>query len=243
MQHLSASRLLNTWERGRRLSGVERALLLLAAAAPEDPAEATEALPIGPRDSRILDLRAAVFGPRLDAVVSCPACGERLEFAMAAPEMPFRNDVNLPGTLSVSSDGYEIAFRLPTSEDLVAVAQQREADRRSALLDRCIRDARRDDLPINVDALPETVVAAVVERMAAFDPSTTLQIDLACPGCGHEWHNPFDIVAFLWAEVDAWAMRTLYEVHALASAYGWGEADILAMSAWRRHRYMQMVEG
>jgi hypothetical protein len=31
-------------------------------------------------------------------------------------------------------------------------------------------------------------------------------------------------------------------VHALAYAYGWSEADILAMSAPRRRRYLSMIE-
>jgi hypothetical protein len=218
-------------------------MLLLGAGEPEGSGQAIASLPIGRRDARILDLRASVFGPRLDAVVSCPACAELLEFAMALPDIPLRDNEDLPDTLSVSSDGHEIVFRLPTSEDLAAVAQRPEPDRRSALFERCVLEARRGDAPIGADAVPKPVIAAMLERMAAFDPGTTLRVSLSCTCCGHEWQSPFDIVLFLWAEVDAWALRTLQEVDALASAYGWSEADILAMSAWRRHRYMQMGAG
>jgi hypothetical protein len=31
------------------------------------------------------------------------------------------------------------------------------------------------------------------------------------------------------------------EVHTLAAMYGWRETDILAMSAWRRQRYLEMI--
>jgi hypothetical protein len=31
------------------------------------------------------------------------------------------------------------------------------------------------------------------------------------------------------------------EVHRMASAYGWREADILAMSAFRRQRYLELI--
>ncbi len=47
----------------------------------------------------------------------------------------------------------------------------------------------------------------------------------------------------LWREIHAWAKRQLDEVHTLASAYGWSEADILAMSASRRRRYVSLVAG
>jgi hypothetical protein len=51
----------------------------------------------------------------------------------------------------------------------------------------------------------------------------------------------FDIVPYLWTEINAWAMRLLREIHSLATAYGWREADILAMSAVRRHWYLEMI--
>jgi hypothetical protein len=35
----------------------------------------------------------------------------------------------------------------------------------------------------------------------------------------------------------------LRDVHALATAYGWREADIVAMSPWRRQVYLDMVSG
>ena len=66
---------------------------------------------------------------------------------------------------------------------------------------------------------------------------------LYCPECGHRWHATFDIVSFFWSEIDAWAYRTLHQVHRLASAYGWREADILAMSPWRRQFYLSLQNG
>jgi hypothetical protein len=61
------------------------------------------------------------------------------------------------------------------------------------------------------------------------------------PGLRHSWDVLFDIVSFFWAEIGAWAQRLLREVHALASAYGWREADILALSAWRRRQYLDLA--
>jgi hypothetical protein len=64
---------------------------------------------------------------------------------------------------------------------------------------------------------------------------------LTCPQCAHQWQAPLDIVSFLWSEVHAWAIRLLREIHELASAYGWSEAEILALSPWRRRAYLELV--
>jgi hypothetical protein len=66
-------------------------------------------------------------------------------------------------------------------------------------------------------------------------------LDLRCPTCGHSWHALFDIVAFFWAELASQAKRLLREVHTLARAYGWREADIVSMSARRRQLYLEMA--
>ena len=92
-----------------------------------------------------------------------------------------------------------------------------------------------------MDELPAEVLAGVAERMEAVDPQANAELILACPSCDHEWQALFDIAPFLYAEIRAWAHRLLRDVHTLASAYGWREADILAMSRWRRDAYLAMV--
>jgi hypothetical protein len=91
--------------------------------------------------------------------------------------------------------------------------------------------------------VPDALAAALAERMAAADPQADVQLRLDCPACGHGWAAPFDIGAFLWDEVGAWVERTLGEVHALASAYGWTEAQVLELPSWRRQRYLEMARG
>ena len=73
------------------------------------------------------------------------------------------------------------------------------------------------------------------------DPQASVRLALTCPACAHGSERPFDVVAYLWIEVDAWARRTLAEVHALAAAYGWSEREILALSARRRQLYLELV--
>ena len=237
MRALSSAELLDAWERAAALPPVQRAVALLAAGYRDSSSEETspEALAdwsVGRRDAGLLRLRERTFGPRLAAVADCPGCGERLELAFDAEEIraePGAGD----GELSLSQGGWELRFRLPTSRDLAAVAEAE--DGRQALLRRCLIAAPP------AEELPDELVAAIEERMAEADPQARVLLDLSCPACNRRWQAPFDIDAYFWSELDAWARRTLCEVHALASAYGWSEAEILGMSAPRRHLYLGMV--
>jgi hypothetical protein len=249
MRALSAAELLNVWELGRSQSLPQRALLLLAAACPGTPANLLRELDIGRRDARLLALREWTFGPQLDSLVTCPKCGERLELTFGVADIralfPHRDeDGERAETLSASISGYEVKFRLPNSLDLVAVTASKAIDTtRHLLLERCILTARCDDEEKPVHQLPTEVIDAVIERMAQADPQANLQLAVACPSCNHQWQVVFDIVSFFWSELNTWAQRTLREVHTLARAYGWPEADILAMSPWRRQCYLEMVSG
>jgi hypothetical protein len=77
--------------------------------------------------------------------------------------------------------------------------------------------------------------------MAEQDPLAEVLLDLHCPECGHQWQMVFDIVSYFWSELSVRARRLLYDVHALAQAYGWRESDILSMSDTRRQFYLGMV--
>ena len=68
-----------------------------------------------------------------------------------------------------------------------------------------------------------------------------MTLDLSCDECQHAWLLPFDLGAFLWTEVDMKARAMIGEVHVLATAYGWSERDVLALSDTRRAAYLAMV--
>jgi hypothetical protein len=109
------------------------------------------------------------------------------------------------------------------------------------LLGSSIVDARADGDAVDFEALPESVLSRVEALLAEADPLAELMIDNGCPACGYRWHSLFDIVSFFWIEISASARRLLGDVHLLARAYGWREADILAMSPLRRSYYLEMV--
>ncbi len=243
MRELSAAELLAIWERGMALPMVERGLLLLAAAHPELDDGELSSWPVGRRDDQLLRLRMALFGRQLSGTTSCPRCGERLELDLNGPELQPAVAAGPPAeALSFTTDGYEIRFRLPNSHDLLALEEAGDsATGYARLLAACVLEARHDGLPESAAALPPEVIGALAEQMDRADPQANTWLDLACPACSNRWQALFDIVSFAWGEVEAWAQRMLREVASLAASYGWSEADILDMSAWRRNFYLEMA--
>ncbi len=249
----SAARLLDVWEKGAGCSGPRRALLLLGAVHPDLDPTILGALPVGRRDALLLRLRARLFGPRLDATAACPACSERLEFTLSLPELlpsaanPEAGEEELAllaptAPLALELDGYALTLRPPSAGDLVALERHRDPVAAEAeLLRRCVLSARRDEQPVGSAALPSPLVTAVSARLADADPLADLRLGLSCPACSHSWSDPLDIVACLWRELEAWAARILREVHVLATAYGWTEDVVLALSPARRRHYLDLV--
>jgi hypothetical protein len=92
----------------------------------------------------------------------------------------------------------------------------------------------------SVAELSDEAIADLAEHIGKCAPEAEVMLDFACPSCGHRWQGLFDIAAFFWREIRAQARRLLREVHLLASAYGWREADILVMSPRRRQAYMEL---
>lgn len=242
MRALSTSELLTAWEQGRVRQPVQRALTLLVAACPEITSDELAELSIGQRDARLFTLREWTFGPQMVCMDACPDCGERLELNFDVTEIRVSSEAELVEASSLNINGYEIGFRPPNSLDIDSISNQVDiASARRLLLERCVTQTSHNAHEVSFDDLPGEVLDAVVEGVAQADPQADVRLALACPVCGHEWETVFDIVSFFWSEISAWAKRILREVHALASAYGWREADILSMSPWRRQFYLEML--
>jgi hypothetical protein len=236
MRTLTASQILDVWESAIHCAGPRRAIALLAAACPELGADELLALPLGQRDQMLLRLREYLFGPVLTMTASCPACGERLETSLRLAEL---QTASKPGEYqrALTLGDREIVFHAPRAGDLIDLPSD-PVRARDALLSRCLMHRGTPAESGAPDELSGDDIAAIVEAMAAADPQANLDIGLVCEACRHQWDCAFDIVAFLWREIDAWAQRTLREVHTLARAYRWSERDILALSPTRRQIYL-----
>jgi hypothetical protein len=238
MRSLSGQSILRIWEEGQSRPPWARALLLLEAAEPATERAALVRLPVGERDARLLELRAAVFGNTLSCLADCPACSERLELTFSV------EDVRLPAPeaqapFTFEAEGLRVTFRLPDSADLEALIPGPGAA--EALLAACVIEVQRQGRVAALADLNEAERASLVASMADADPRADTKAGTVCPSCGHQWAAQFDIVSFFWEELGAWVRRVLAEVHVLARAYGWREEDVLALSPWRRQQYIDLV--
>lgn len=244
MQSLSAQMMLQVWESGQRQQAAERMVTLLAAALPAVAHTDLLSLSVGQRDAYLLMLRECTFGPRFAGYAACPRCQERIECSFTISDIwlgaaPLEQ---IGQTRRMQVGDYELELRLPMQADVLAIAaMQSVAAARTQLLQRCVLQAVCGGETMEVTDLPDEVVHAAGEHIVQDDAQAEVQLALLCPACEKNWTIHFDITTFLWAEIATQAKRLLREVHTLALAYGWSEADILAMSAIRRQCYLEMV--
>ncbi len=242
MISVTTADLLTAWERGLSQSNSLRLLTLLAAVYPEMSEEQLRVLPIGQRDGLALRLREALFGSQLSSLAVCPFCSERLELALNVSDISVASNKPMQNSIGLTLDGFALEFRLPNSLDLLVIeAVGNMENARRILFERCLLSASHDGQACVARDLPEQILDKVEAAMAEADPQAEVKLDLSCPSCQHNWLAAFDIASFLWSEINAWAQRVLNEVHLLARAYSWREADILAMSSARRRFYLERV--
>lgn len=241
MQALGNMEMLEILERGGSRSHPERALVMLAAGCPNQPEDSLLQLSLGERDRLLLALRRHTFGNLLQGVTDCPSCKSDLTVDLDIDHLLSASPID-EKEFTTSIAGYELRFRPPNSEDLLAVLDSSPSDVHPflTLAQRVLR-AIRGGTELPATALPPEVLNRATELIEASDPAAELRLTMQCPDCGSAVSIVFDIVSFFWSEISAHVRRLLAEVHILASAYGWSEQEILRLSPWRRAAYLGMV--
>lgn len=231
MRLLTETDFVELWEHGQSRNQADRALLFLRTARPVLDPEHCANLGVGQRDAAILELQRGTFGPSLGGTVTCPSCGEQLEFSIDADEIKAA-----PRSASadqfVASNG--LHFRLPSTNDLNAVRDSPDVDTATwRLLQRCCLD------PVNEGMLSDSLISEVDAGLSALDPFSQFEVGFSCVACGSEWTDWFDVCDWFWQAIEARAGRLLDDVHCLAVAYGWSEEQILKLSPVRRLAYIE----
>jgi hypothetical protein len=235
----TAAILLRAWESGAAVAPPDRAPSLLHSLGAVAAGVPTGELTVGQCDARLFELRRALFGEALEVVATCPACQTEVELTVPLGELqpPVREGAMAP--LTVQADGYTLLCRIPRNEDLRALAALDGEVTLRDLLERCVLEASSAaGSPVAAHELPEATVDAMAEALAEADPGAQTALRVRCT-CGSEWVSELDIRDVVWDDLTEWVGRALTEVHRLAQAYGWSEADILAMSGWRRRWYLE----
>lgn len=236
MQTLTEAELLDVWESGCHRHPLDRALLVLTRAFPNTAYESLADWPLGRRNQALTKFYCQCFGPRLRAWTACRNCGQKLEFEMDA-------DLLATGKISESDalSGLVIfngrTFRLPSSRDLALAANETDPSAGAVrIVESCLMEPS-ETVHWSNDELSE-----IGEKFALADPLAEIRVNAPCPECGNDGKETLDLVSFVWTGIEARIRHLLFDIHILASAYGWSEADILSMSKNRRSMYIEMVQ-
>ena len=233
MRGLAERELLDIWDRGSDLHPVDRGLLALHAAFPATSYDTLVGWPLGARNRALAELFGSWFGPGLEAWAACDACGEQLEFEMDTRVLTAQDAASATAEPTVAATVGSHSFRLPSSRDVALAAREPTAELAAASLLRiCWMGSGQ------APSFSDREIEEAGEQLALADPLAEVRVRLACPGCGREWDDTLDLALFVWAEVESRAKRLLLDVHHLASAYGWTEGEVLALSEKRRRFYL-----
>jgi hypothetical protein len=240
---LDADSLLALWERalGQPAGSRDDVLLRAMAQSAEPPRALSE------RNARFIEIHASLFGRDLALVSHCPACGAIAEFTGDCAVLTRRlaEEMSTPEEGSshhLESHGHLVEFRLPDAADVKAAStEDADDDFVWRLLDRCVVKCTRDGADVSVRELPGLVLEALSGRMEMLAPGASVSFAVTCPHCDARWNAPLDAAQLVWQKVQAAAERLLFEIDALARAYGWTELDVLRLSPLRRAAYLQMV--
>ncbi|GLW46336.1 hypothetical protein Stsp02_19980 [Streptomyces sp. NBRC 14336] len=241
LRRLTEANVLEVWEGGLGSTPVARALLIASTAMPSGGEQDVADLPLSAVNKLLLDLRCGAFGDALPCTTDCPACGESLDVTVSAEELRpasasgrTGDTVAGPATATLMTGGLTITYRALTGRDVQAVDTSAPGARRALV--------RRSVLSVSphVDDLPDAALDALAPRLAELDPGADTVLTLDCPQCEHRWEAALDIAEHVWTDVSGYAHRVLHDVHALAQAYGWSEAEVLSVSPARRQFYLEV---
>ena len=222
------------------LSPTRRALVLLRLGYPNLSEEDVAQLSIGSRNALLLRLRKALFGSVFVSTCDCESCQQRLDLTFEASMIELQ-DPKPNQSQTVSIDGHQVDFRLPCSQDLLDQGPNTSKLTAKNVLAKCIQTIVKDGSSIEVEQVSAKFISQFENQIAELDSQANIEFNVDCPSCGSNQSSRFDILSFLWSEIDSWAKLILREVHVLASRYGWSEEKILKMNPIKRNLYLQMV--
>jgi hypothetical protein len=185
----------------------------------------------------LLGLRRFLLGDRVNCVFRCGSkdCGERIEtefsitdflgeVVTSAPERAKPRE-NRKGWFEFG----ELLFRLPTVDDQVRVMRQTQAHR--LLARRCVEGT----------SLKTRDLMRVERAMENIAPLVSRPLTGNCPECGEQVSMLLHVPTLVSDEFTLAAASIHDDVDAIAEAYHWDEAAILAMPQSRRRAYVETI--
>lgn len=228
----SADLLIGAWDPSDRTPAHRRlaAFLAVAEGGNEGAGET-----LGERNRRILLLHRAFVGTPIEAQVACGDCGVDNEFLVPVDAILAASEAPADRSVRVRAGDKTLVFRLPRMDDVEAASTGADVDDvRRLVLERCLLEGDSDDMT-------EEVAGWLDEKFEALDPASNVVVHLRCSGCREAVAASVDLASFVARDFDRLVEGLYREIDALACAYGWNEATILALPPKRRGRYVGMI--
>jgi len=207
------------------------------------PGEAAD-LAAPDRDRLLAAVYTGTYGPRVASTVACETCASPfdLEFSIEDFQRQLESGSGAAGVTPADDGTYATPsgarFRFPTGSDEMAVAGLPVTEAATALMRAAIADTT---------ALPESAVDELAAEVQAGmnDVAPLLQAELGavCPECDAHQEIWFDIQHYLLSSLISEQPRLDREIHALATAYGWGLNEILDLPRSRRRALVAVATG
>jgi hypothetical protein len=187
---------------------------------------------------RLQGLLAVTIATRGDHWVLTARCSGRV--CGAPMDLPlslggFRRESDPTSISCTLPGGRTLDIAVPTGADQLAWLAAGDTGA-GALVDRLVT------LPLGVAEIAPGWLESIEAALERADPLTTLEIETACPECGAETSVPLDLEASCLALLAAEHPRLLDDIHALATAYHWSEAEIMAIPPERRRQYLARID-
>ena len=210
-------------------------------------------LSMGDRELLLLLLRRQIFGNIMPCLLLCPACSERMDLQLKVDDLTVEAgaecQLRYEQTMEVDDKSFRVSFRLPTGGDVeraLHAAPDAEGAAKELALS-CIESVTRSGndpasaVEVGPEAWPDSLLQEVSARMEKLDPQGEVRLQLACPACGHDFDQSLDAGGYLVQELAARQRAKYQEVHQLALAYHWSEAEILRMGPRKRRLYLELL--
>jgi hypothetical protein len=182
------------------------------------------------RDGLLCALHRALWGDRIVSTLDCAACGAMydLSFELGTLQRQLAQQAE-PATVQAARqlvDAQGRQHRLPSAAEEEGAAQLGVLEGQARL---------------RALVVGEGDVEAIDQRLEALAPLVDVELDTACPECGHAQLARFDIQSFTLQRLLDEREGLLGEVHALASGYGWPLHDIVSLPRSLRRALVQRL--
>jgi hypothetical protein len=180
----------------------------------------------------LLAVTVATRGARWTHTAICghTTCGAAMDLPLSLQDFQRQQD---PLTVSCTlDDGHVLTVPVPRGRDQLAWLQQGSSNTTHMLA----------SLLPTAEQVSETTGVIVEDALTEADPLTALILHTACPECGGDNQLPLDLEALCLSLLAQEGPRLLDQIHRLALAYHWSEAEILAISPARRREYLARLE-